>query len=314
MTPVRTGFVLIALHGGLSAFASEEIIYDYDEHIAPLLERYCVDCHGPEKQKSRFRLDTFNYLMTPGSSDEVPIVAYAPMESPLLEYLLMPKSDEYAMPPEGEPSPTAMEILQISQWIYHGAKSSEVERGKLPLDDQLDDTVLEAVQSLRARGGIVQKLEQQSTGLFVDLRGLGADYSAADQLNLELIAPLVVELNLSGLSGPIADQSDWSQFSRLQILGLNHSQLHPAALSSIASLPDLSRLGLFDTPLADQDLSILSQTNLHSLFVGSSGISPEQVQHLIELLPQTRIESDWDLSDAERIIEEAKSNSTTFRP
>jgi hypothetical protein len=84
---------------GLGASADD---YDYDRDIAPLLEQHCVQCHGPEKQKSRYRLDSFEALMTPGSSDEDPIVPHYPMQSPLMEYLLMPKSDEYAMPPEDE--------------------------------------------------------------------------------------------------------------------------------------------------------------------------------------------------------------------
>lgn len=304
----------LALLPGTALGATEEIVYDYDEHIAPILERFCVDCHGQDKQKSRFRLDSFDWLMTPGASDEQPIVPYAPMESPLLEYLLMPKSDEYAMPPEGEPAPSADDIILISRWIYHGAKSSEIERGKLPLDEQLDAEALSAVHQLQARGGIVQKLAQLSTGLFVDLRGIGEDYSETDQARLDQIAPLVVELNLSGLSGPIRDRHDWSQFTRLEILKLNHIQLHPEALSSIATLPVLRRLGLFETPLVDQSLSALSRANLESLFVGSTGLSSDQVRQLIELLPHTRIESDWDLSVADRITAEAKSNSATFNP
>ena len=105
----------LALAATTLSIRAEEIVYDYDEHIAPLLEEYCIGCHGPDKQKSKFRLDSFERLMTPGSSDEDPIIPYVPMESPLLENLLMPKSDEYAMPPKDEPSPTADEILIIAQ-------------------------------------------------------------------------------------------------------------------------------------------------------------------------------------------------------
>ena len=34
--------------------------YDFDKDILPILERVCIDCHGPEKQKGDLRLDQLN--------------------------------------------------------------------------------------------------------------------------------------------------------------------------------------------------------------------------------------------------------------
>ena len=125
---------LIALACLSSALAGED--YDYDADIAPILEQYCVKCHGPEKQKSKFRLDSYERLMRGGSSEEAPIIPYQPMQSPMLEYLLLPKSDEYAMPPEDEDSPSPEEILKIAHWIYFGARSKSAERDSLPLEEE----------------------------------------------------------------------------------------------------------------------------------------------------------------------------------
>ncbi len=63
-----------------SALAEED--YDYDVDIAPILQQYCVKCHGPEKQKSKFRLDSYERLMRGGSSEVAPIIPYQPMQSP----------------------------------------------------------------------------------------------------------------------------------------------------------------------------------------------------------------------------------------
>src|SRR5437588_11724958 len=42
--------------------------------IAPVFVKRCQSCHGPEKSKGKFRLDSFERLMTPGESKAAPIV------------------------------------------------------------------------------------------------------------------------------------------------------------------------------------------------------------------------------------------------
>jgi hypothetical protein len=64
----------ITLSLSLPAFAQSE--YDYAGDIAPILEAYCVKCHGPDKQKSDFRLDSYEALMQAGESEEDPIEAH----------------------------------------------------------------------------------------------------------------------------------------------------------------------------------------------------------------------------------------------
>src|SRR5262249_23474387 len=44
---------------------------DFEKQIAPLLEKRCVQCHGADKQKSGFRLDTREVALKGGNSGEV---------------------------------------------------------------------------------------------------------------------------------------------------------------------------------------------------------------------------------------------------
>ncbi|MFT5527252.1 MAG: hypothetical protein ACI9HK_005234, partial [Pirellulaceae bacterium] len=39
----------------------------YETHIRPFLTKFCVSCHGPEKQKAKLRLDTLDPDMLHGS-------------------------------------------------------------------------------------------------------------------------------------------------------------------------------------------------------------------------------------------------------
>ncbi len=42
----------------------------FHEEIAPVLKRACVHCHGPDKQKGKFRVDTLNPDMLKGEDLE----------------------------------------------------------------------------------------------------------------------------------------------------------------------------------------------------------------------------------------------------
>jgi hypothetical protein len=52
----------------LPASASGE---SYDKAIRPFLNKYCVSCHGPEKQKAKLRLDTIDSDMVRGSHTDM---------------------------------------------------------------------------------------------------------------------------------------------------------------------------------------------------------------------------------------------------
>ncbi|GAB5559785.1 MAG: hypothetical protein SynsKO_14320 [Synoicihabitans sp.] len=308
------GFIIAALSATFALGQTEEIVYDYDAHVAPILEEYCVSCHGPEKQKSKFRLDTFEHLMTPGSSDEEPIVPYVPMESPLLEYLLMPKSDEYAMPPEGEPSPSAEDILVIAQWIYHGATSSVAERAKLPLAERFDAEPLAAIFRLRDRGAIVQKISAKDSGLFVDLRGVSDGLTTQDLVDLAPIANWVEELNLSGQTVPASDAAWWAAFERLKILHLRQASVPEGHLVALTDLPALRRLNLAHAEVTTDMLGQLNVPQVEQLYISGITGNRRVLRALQTRHPNTKITDNWDLDEALAIQQNARYDSNKFDP
>lgn len=74
-----------------------------DDAIAPLLDRYCIGCHGPEKMKGKVRLDT---LEPPYDEHEFSV---------LEEMLDLVHAED--MPPLGKPQPTAEERATIEAWV-----------------------------------------------------------------------------------------------------------------------------------------------------------------------------------------------------
>jgi mono/diheme cytochrome c family protein/uncharacterized membrane protein len=98
---------------------------DFVKHIKPLLETHCVSCHGPEKQRMGFRVDTREAAFKGGKVYGVAIVPGSPPNSSLYHRISMrPDRDihDELMPPVRRKDPlTAAEIALIAQWITEGA-------------------------------------------------------------------------------------------------------------------------------------------------------------------------------------------------
>jgi len=85
--------------------------------IYAIFERNCVECHGPDKQKGKLRLDTRDGL-------ESVVDRSLPLDSELLYRIALPATHEDVMPPE---DPLAAEdIAVLLGWVLAGAPMEEV--------------------------------------------------------------------------------------------------------------------------------------------------------------------------------------------
>ena len=92
---------------------------DFKSEIEPLFAKHCVECHGPKKQKSGYRLDRAKPALNGGELHAPNIVPGKPEDSPLLRFLVSTDADEQ-MPPKGNRVPSA-DIEKIRAWIAQGA-------------------------------------------------------------------------------------------------------------------------------------------------------------------------------------------------
>jgi hypothetical protein len=96
----------------------------FDQQIRPILERSCIRCHGPERPKSHFRLDS-RELMLKGGDSGVDVVPGNSAASTLI-YFVAGLDPEIVMPPEGKGQRLSQaEIMQLRAWIDQGANWGE---------------------------------------------------------------------------------------------------------------------------------------------------------------------------------------------
>lgn len=88
---------------------------NYDKQILPLIEKHCVKCHGPEKQKGKFRIDTLGKKLAEG-------------ESAGFWHEVLDQLNEGEMPPAEESQLSPKELNTFTIWLESGLKQAAAKR------------------------------------------------------------------------------------------------------------------------------------------------------------------------------------------
>ena len=101
-------FVFVVATGAAVPAVATPAIAGYRETVAPLLAKYCYDCHGDGMQKGKVAFDEL------GSDAEI-------LSSHDLWFKVLKNVRAGLMPKEDGPRPTAEEIGQLERWIKYQA-------------------------------------------------------------------------------------------------------------------------------------------------------------------------------------------------
>ncbi len=93
-------------------------VVDFDVHIMPILQERCIECHGPEKQKGKLRVDSLAWIAKGSRGDPV-VISGNPDESSFYTLTILPEDDPDIMPAKGDPLTKAQQAL-IYRWIEQG--------------------------------------------------------------------------------------------------------------------------------------------------------------------------------------------------
>jgi hypothetical protein len=101
--------------------AASTVTVDFTRDIKPILENSCLRCHGPEKPKSRFRLDVREAALK-GGENGIDIIPGSSAKSPLVFYVAGLVLD-MEMPPTGKGTPlTTNQVALVRAWIDQGVR------------------------------------------------------------------------------------------------------------------------------------------------------------------------------------------------
>ena len=99
----------------------------FHNHIKPLFEKKCLECHGAPfvknsrtiKPRAGLRLDTYEWVLK-GNLDGTIVTEGDHTDSALYRVITLPDDDPEIMPPKGGPL-SEEEIVMIKRWILEGA-------------------------------------------------------------------------------------------------------------------------------------------------------------------------------------------------
>jgi hypothetical protein len=114
---LRWLFSLIGTLLSVELFAAPDFVKEVWAHSGTEL----FLCHGPDKQKSGYRLDVRDIALKGGDSGKTAIVPHSAKDSPLIRFI-SGEDPEIAMPPKKSDAPrlTAAEIQILREWVDAG--------------------------------------------------------------------------------------------------------------------------------------------------------------------------------------------------
>lgn len=293
-----------ALSGGALS-AQTEAKVDFAKQIQPILERACVKCHGPEKQKGKLRLDSREAALKGGKGGPALKPGKAE-ESELYRRILLPASDDDRMPNEGD-ALTKTQTDLIRDWINQGAVWPETvaaketaPKAKIGLDKltpaPASPAEQKAIAKMESLGMSVRPIAQKVDWREANLGLQGTNVTDATLAILKDVANLV-QLNLRGTKITDAGLAQLKTLSNLLELHLENTAVTDAGLANLKNLTNLNYLNVYGTGITDAGLEHLKGLgDLRNLYLWQTKVTSNGVAALQKALPSLRIDTGWDLS------------------
>ena len=309
---ILSSTVLVA---GLAAFSARAAV-DFSKDIAPILTENCLKCHGTEKQKGKYRIDSKEAAFKGGKSDKPAIVAGDADKSEIIHRVNLPKDNDELMPPEGGPLAEPLRA-KLREWIKEGAKWPDgvvlAAAVAAPAPSANPARPTRPVPPLPQLPKEFQPASSEATGIAslakagVEARpiALGVPWKEANfrlkgpEVTDATLAPVsginsLVELRLGNTKITDAGLKQLSGLTHLQTLGLELTAVTDAGLDHIRGLQNLVYLNLYGTKVTDAGLAKLTGLkHLRNLYVWQTQVTPEGVKKLQEALPGLDINTGW---------------------
>ena len=98
----------------------------YDKDIKPIFEKSCVKCHGGEKPKGKYTMESLQGVLKGGGDAADKVIVKGDSAKSILVHYVSDLVEEYEMPPVDKrdkyPKLTKDEVALVRAWIDQGAK------------------------------------------------------------------------------------------------------------------------------------------------------------------------------------------------
>lgn len=307
----RATLIAASLLSALFAQASlgEDV---FTEKIMPIFKASCVECHGPDKQKAKLRLDSVKWIKE-GSGGTAVIEPGNPDDSELFYRIDLPADDPDVMPSEGDLL-SKEQIELIRKWIEQGApygdaataapEAEAAEEAPANILEQLAQTVPPGPESaIAALDGLVMQIAQNSPLLRVDFQFYEGDLDEEARNHLAELTEQITWLNLKGRPLEDDDLKPLVHYTHLTRLHLENTDVGDTGLLHLANLEYLEYLNLYGTKVTDAGLDHLTGlTNLKNLYLWQSAVTPAGAAKLKAALPNLYINLGADLYQEEEEV------------
>jgi uncharacterized membrane protein len=294
------------------ANAQEAVLYS--GIIQPILQAKCYNCHGPNKQKGKLRLDEQNFILK-GGKDGAVIVAGNADESELIKRILLPKEDEDHMPPKEKSQLSQHDIDLIHWWVSGGAgfdkkvkdltQPEKIKPALLALqsvatkeENKISDIPVKtvkkadeaAIQKLKALGVVVIPVAQNSNYLSANF--ITAIFTDKDLQLLEPLKEQLIWLKLGNTKISDTGLITVSKLSNLAKLYLENTSITDKGIEALNSLSQLQYLNITNTKISAEGLMGLKNLkSLQQLFTYKTAVSVADYANLKEIFPAVQIDT-----------------------
>ena len=305
MGGMKTIFLIVT---GLVSFgigeARTETKVDFAKDVQPILQKSCVECHGPEKPKGKLRLDSKEAALK-GGKGGVSIEPGKADQSELYRRIILPADHDDVMPNKGDKLTKAQTDL-VRDWINQGAIWPEgvvivstAKKGEPPADTAPTETQLAAYKPTAAELKAIKELE--ALGVAIRPIAVNLDWREANfrgqsaEVIAKALGPLgkvlgLVDLNLGGAKIKDADLANLKGLRNLNRLHLENTPVTDAGLVQLKGLANLEYLNLYGTAVTDAGLDQLQGlTHLKNLYLWQTKTTEAGVANLKKTLPKVDI-------------------------
>jgi mono/diheme cytochrome c family protein len=307
----------------LASAADAPAKVDFAKDIKPILAKSCVECHGPDKQKGKLRLDSREAAIKGGDAG-TSIVPGKADKSEFYKRIILPAGHDDFMPKKGDPL-TKAQIELVKNWIDQGADwpvdKTAAKPGAGPTDDfarlkpfkpSAEETA--AIKKIETAGLPIRPVAMNVTWVEANLGLLGTNVTDTTVAMFKDV-PSLVYLNLANTKVTDAGLANVKGLKNLLTLHLENTQITDAAIANLAGLENLVYLNLYNTKVTDAAIDSLAKLkNLRNLYLWQTKITDDGAKKLKAALPKTDINRGWDLASVIKPAEPKKEEPKKEEP